>query len=97
MLASAYESPWDVDLFPGGMVELPVKGGLVGPTFACIIGQTFRNLRRGDRYWFENPGEFTTSQLRALRNTSLARIICDTSDSILTMQPIIFLAPHDQK
>jgi len=97
MLASVYESPWDVDLFPGGMVELPVKGGLVGPTFACIIGQTFRNLRRGDRFWYENPGQFTVTQLRAIRNTTLARVICDTSDAIQTVQPIIFLAPHLQK
>ncbi|CAG7822546.1 unnamed protein product, partial [Allacma fusca] len=97
MFSSVYESPWDVDLFPGGMVELPVKGGLVGPTFSCIIGQTFRNVRRGDRFWFENPGQFMSAQLRALRNTTLARVICDTSDAIRTLQPIIFLAPHLQK
>jgi peroxidase len=97
MLAESYHSPWDVDLFPGAMVELPVRGGLVGPTFACLIGQTFRNLRRGDRFWYENPDQFTTAQLQAIRNISLARVICDTSDGIQSMQPIIFLAPHLQK
>jgi len=79
------------------MVELPVKGGIIGPTFACIIAQSFRNLRKGDRFWFENPGMFTNEQLDAIRNTTLARVLCDNGDSIQTLQPIVLLAPHPQK
>jgi hypothetical protein len=38
----------DIDLFPGAMAERPVSGGLVGPTFACILAQQFSNIRKGN-------------------------------------------------
>lgn len=46
-LRIAYNSLEDIDLFPGAMAEKPVIGGMVGPTFACIIAQQFLNLRQG--------------------------------------------------
>ncbi len=76
-LERVYDHVDDVDLFSGGLAERPVVSGLVGPTFACIIGQQFLNLRKGDRFWYENPGVFTLDQLHEIRKTSLARTICD--------------------
>ena len=69
-------------------------GGVVGPTFACIIGQQFLNLRKGDRFWYENgnhPGAFTQEQLQQIRKASLSRIICDNLDDIESLQPFAFL------
>ncbi|KOB76897.1 putative oxidase/peroxidase [Operophtera brumata] len=86
----------DVDLFTGGMAERPVVGGLVGPTFACIIAQQFSNLRKGDRFWYEN-GDFdsslTPAQLQQIRRISFAQVLCRTLDTIDNIQPFAFLSP----
>ena len=38
------------DLWTAGVTELPQPGSLLGPTFTCIIGRQFHNLRFGDRF-----------------------------------------------
>lgn len=94
-LKSLYSSVEDIDLFSAGLAEKSVVGGLVGPTFACIIAQQFSNLRRGDRFWYENPNSessFTAGQLQQIRQVTLAQVLCQTMDGIETIQPFVFLA-----
>jgi hypothetical protein len=43
-LSKIYKSVHDVDLFVLGMAEKPLKGALVGPTFACILGQQYQKV-----------------------------------------------------
>lgn len=60
-----YSHPDDIDVFTGGLSERIMQGGLVGPTFSCIIARQFRNYKLGDRFWYENnfPGiGFTPSK-----------------------------------
>ncbi|KAJ9587987.1 hypothetical protein L9F63_028203 [Diploptera punctata] len=79
----------DIDLFPGGLAETPLMGGVVGPTFACIIGHQFRLLRRCDRFWYENEDplvRFTEAQLADIRKVTLSRLVCNNLDQVSKIQ-----------
>ena len=43
----------DVDLYSGALAEQPSRA-TVGPTYVCLLGQQFANLRNCDRFWWEN-------------------------------------------
>uniref|UniRef100_A0A674P0J6 Eosinophil peroxidase-like n=1 Tax=Takifugu rubripes TaxID=31033 RepID=A0A674P0J6_TAKRU len=79
-LLSLYKTPDNIDVWLGGVAEPFVHGGRVGPLHACLISTQFQKIRQGDRLWWENPGVFTEAQRASLRETSLARIICDNTN-----------------
>lgn len=76
----------DLDLFPAGIVEIPVEGSTFGFTFTCILTQQFRRSRRGDRFWHERESAFTLAQLEEIRKASISRIICDNADGVSRIQ-----------
>lgn len=81
LLFKLYGSLLNVDLFVGGLAEEPLPGGVVGPTFGCIMAYTFKRLRDADWFWFENEKVFTEDQIKVVKNTTLARVICRNTDS----------------
>ncbi|XP_062615951.1 peroxidase-like protein 3 [Saccostrea cucullata] len=94
-LSNVYELVSDIDVFAGGISELPEEGSVLGPLFNCLLGKQFHDLKFGDRYWFENPGVggFTPEQLQAIRSVTLASVICNTLD-IDKVQKDAFEVPH---
>ena len=64
-MQAVYRRVEDIDLFAGGISEVPVGDGIVGPTFGKIIAEQFRRSRYGDRYFYnvKGPGAFTLSKL----------------------------------
>ncbi|XP_032687979.1 uncharacterized protein LOC116852085 [Odontomachus brunneus] len=97
--STIFEHPADVDLWSGGVSERPLPGSMLGPTFACVIATQFSHSRRGDRFWYElsnQPSSFTLEQLNEIRKTKLARVICDNTDLIDTIQIYPMVLPdHD--
>lgn len=99
-LRSVYSSPEDIDLFVGGVAEMPESGSnsLVGPTFACIIGEQFWKIKDGDRFWFENSNQgssFSPEQLTEIKKTTLAQIVCHAGQDITKIQPHAFLKENE--
>ena len=97
-LMQLYGSLENVDLFVGALAEeaLP-DGGILGAVSSCIFAITFRALRDGDRFWYENEDEtvglFTGEQRAELEKVSLSRVLCDNS-AVTEIQPrALFLDP----
>jgi hypothetical protein len=70
-LASVYQDPSDIELYPGGLSELPVDPGRLGATFSCIIGMV-SNIRIFIRIFFwENYSLFQYFFTKYWNNTFL--------------------------
>ena len=85
LLKSVYRSVEEIDLFVGGLAEAPRSGAVVGPTFACIIGDQFKLLMDGDRYFYRhNKGEsihpLGQHCLKEISKRRLSDIICENTD-----------------
>ena len=84
-LKKVYEKVEDIDLYIGGVSEKNVYQGSVGPVFACIIGEQFRRLKFGDRYFYSHSnknggrglGEIAKKYVIKRR---LGDLICDNTD-----------------
>ena len=45
----------DIDLWVGGLAESPKDSDvLIGPTFSCIIARQFKDLKKANRFFYEN-------------------------------------------
>ena len=92
-LSKAYRHVYDIDLFSGGLFELPLEGAIVGPTFACIIALQFQNLKRCDRFWYETPDAsigFNPEQLVQIKSETASAIFCRNADSPFPIQRSVF-------
>ncbi|NP_001290481.1 lactoperoxidase precursor [Camelus dromedarius] len=78
-LLDLYRTPDNIDIWLGGIAEPQVKRGRVGPLLACLLGRQFRQIRDGDRFWWENPGVFTKKQQKSLQKLSFSRLVCDNT------------------
>lgn len=97
--AATLRTPHDIDLWSGGVSERALPGSLLGPTFACVIATQFSSVRVGDRFWYElgnQPSSFTPAQLEEIRKSRLARVLCDNTDLIQTIQTYPLVLPDHE-
>lgn len=92
-----YKHVDDIDLWSAGISERKMANSAVGPTLGCIISRQFLNYKRGDRFWYETPGQpssFTPAQLREIKKMTLAKILCTNADDLPRIQPWAMRLPH---
>lgn len=97
LYSKLYKHVDDIDLWSGGISERRMSGAQIGPTFACIIARQFANIKRGDRFWYENPNfasSFTLDQLGEIKKATQARLICYNLDKMQTIQRKALNLPH---
>ena len=93
-LRELYGHPGNIDVWVGGVLEDQLPNAKLGPLFQCILLEQFKRTRNGDRFWYESPTVFKPEQLAQIKQTSLARILCDNGDNINRIQPNVFLLPE---
>ncbi|CAL7935809.1 unnamed protein product [Xylocopa violacea] len=93
-LRELYGHPGNIDVWVGGVLEDQLPNAKVGPLFKCLLLEQLKRTRNGDRFWYENPTVFKPEQLAQIKQTSLARILCDNGDNINRIQPNVFLLPE---
>lgn len=57
VINTTYSSVDDIDLYVGGLAEITTTGSTVGPTFSCLIGEHFNQIKYSDRYFYELGGQ----------------------------------------
>jgi len=96
-LKRVYRNVDDIDLYVGGFLEAAHEDSILGPVFKCIIGDQFARLKKGDRFFYDLGIDkniaFSLPQLNEVRKTSMARIICDNTDEVDSIQPLAFKMP----
>ncbi|KAB7495725.1 Peroxidase-like protein [Armadillidium nasatum] len=83
-----YATVHDIDLFPAGIAEFEVPGGLVGPTFACIIAEYFSD----PQIWRPILVSREWGQVSSISATRLSSLIC-LFTNVDVIQPNVML-PH---
>ena len=67
--------------------------------FKGIIAKQFRDLKFGDRFYFENGHDettrFTIEQLDQVRNSNMARILCDNVDMLYVQRNPFLKKNHE--
>jgi len=74
-LADTYFNVDGIDLWIGGLAEDPLvsESSQLGPLFTAIIARQFRELRDGDRFWYQN--DLSTDEREMVRGTTLSAVI----------------------
>ena len=96
LFRDAYESVDQIDLWLGGISELPDDhGGLLGPTFSFFIADQFTRSRDGDEFFYLEEDQLEHLEILSpgIQDVTLSDII--NANSSISVQENVFLVPED--
>ncbi|XP_050539953.1 peroxidasin isoform X2 [Daktulosphaira vitifoliae] len=93
ILKRLYGHPGNIDVWVGGILEDQLPSSKIGKLFQCLLIEQFKNLRDGDRFWYESPSTFSPAKLTQIKQASLARVLCDNGDNITLISKDVFKLP----
>ncbi len=95
VLAEAYVSVDNMDLWAAALAEDFVPNAMVGETCHAILTDQFIRLRDGDRFWYRNDPFFTSNPalMEQVQSTTLADIIRRNTHVGDELQDHVFLIP----
>jgi hypothetical protein len=91
LLEVAYGDVNNIDPWVGFLAEEHMPNTLFGETVMYIMWRQFKNLRSGDRFYYENDNGLTVEEIDEIRNTRLADVI-RRNTSIAGIQDDVFMA-----
>ena len=96
-LFSLYRDVNEIDAWVGMLSETKqTTSNLFGETITTFMALQFRNLRDGDRFFFENDPVLSESDKASIRNTSLHDIIMRNTEIGLIQSEVFKAMPHEQ-
>ena len=72
-LQQAYRNVNEIDLWVGVVCERSAPGGILGELGSRIVAETFKNIRDGDRFWYE--GTYPKKIVREIKQTTFSDVI----------------------
>jgi len=69
-----------LDPYLGGLLEKKLPGSNLGELFTVSILEQLVRIRNADRFWYQNKGVFSSSELSVLEATKLSDIIKRNTD-----------------
>ena len=73
------------------LIDLPIGYSVIVALTGLPIGYSVIVVLFTNRFYYEKPGLFTPDQLREIKKTSLAKVICNNADNITTIPSDVFV------
>ena len=94
-LATLYDNNIDnVDAWVGLLSETPMADALFGETIMAAMTQQFRDLRDGDRFYYEHDPALSSAEKADIKATMFRDIIQRNTDITLMQTDVFQMMPH---